>query len=159
MWPYLAVAGLATACYTNALYGEFVHDDVVAVSRNPDVLGSSSVYQLLRNDFWGTPLVDPRSHKSYRPLTTLTFRLNYWLCGLQPASYHGLNLALHVTCCLLFTRAALVVADSTTGCVGSSQPHTMVSTLRCMWPAVCCLPERLWSWLVCRQDSPQSLVY
>ncbi|XP_054259465.1 protein O-mannosyl-transferase TMTC1-like [Macrosteles quadrilineatus] len=115
MWPYLAVAGLATACYTNALYGEFVHDDVVAVSRNPDVLGSSSVYQLLRNDFWGTPLVDPRSHKSYRPLTTLTFRLNYWLCGLQPASYHGLNLALHVTCCLLFTRAALVVAGLQAG--------------------------------------------
>ncbi|XP_046666820.1 protein O-mannosyl-transferase TMTC1-like [Homalodisca vitripennis] len=72
--PYLAVVGLAIACYSNSLYGEFVHDDVVAVSRNPDVLGSSGLGQLLANDFWGTALSDPRSHKSYRPLTTLSFR-------------------------------------------------------------------------------------
>lgn len=74
MWPYLVVAGVALACYSNALFGEFVHDDIVAVTRNPDVLGTSSVLQLLGNDFWGTPLSDPRSHKSYRPLTTLSFR-------------------------------------------------------------------------------------
>lgn len=77
MWPYLVVAGVALACYSNALFGEFVHDDIVAVTRNPDVLGTSSVLQLLGNDFWGTPLSDPRSHKSYRPLTTLSFRYHF----------------------------------------------------------------------------------
>lgn len=71
---YVVVAGVAAACYANALYGEFVHDDVVAVVHNPDVLGTQPITALLTDDFWGTPLADPRSHKSYRPLTTLTFR-------------------------------------------------------------------------------------
>lgn len=74
--PYVAAAGLALACYSNALFGDFVHDDVVAVTRNPDVLGTSGIAQLLTDDFWGTALSDPRSHKSYRPLTTLSFRYN-----------------------------------------------------------------------------------
>lgn len=86
MWPYLVVAGVALACYSNALFGEFVHDDIVAVTRNPDVLGTSSVLQLLGNDFWGTPLSDPRSHKSYRPLTTLSFRY-YYICILFELHY------------------------------------------------------------------------
>lgn len=95
MWPYLVVAGVALSCYSNALFGEFVHDDIVAVTRNPDVLGTSSVLQLLGNDFWGTPLSDPRSHKSYRPLTTLSFRYHFssrnwlYLHGLWVLLYHN----------------------------------------------------------------------
>lgn len=71
---YVAVALVATGCYLNALGGDFVHDDIPAVVRNKDVLASSSVVNILRDDFWGTPMQDPNSHKSYRPLTTLTFR-------------------------------------------------------------------------------------
>ena len=62
-------------CYANGLKGDFVHDDIPAVLRNSDVNGESScVLSILRNDFWGTPLKSQRSHKSYRPLTTLLFR-------------------------------------------------------------------------------------
>lgn len=71
---YLVVVGVAVGCYVNALWGEFVHDDIVAVVRNHDVTGATGLVQLLVDDFWGTPLSDPHSHKSYRPLTTLTFR-------------------------------------------------------------------------------------
>ncbi|XP_054291044.1 protein O-mannosyl-transferase TMTC1-like [Macrosteles quadrilineatus] len=110
MARYLVVAGVAAACYANALYGEFVHDDVVAVVRNPDVLGTQPLLSLLGDDFWGTPLADPRSHKSYRPLTTLTFRLNHWAGGLQPVWFHAVNILLHAVSCALLTRVALVVA-------------------------------------------------
>jgi hypothetical protein len=41
---------------------------------NADVLGTSPLAHVAVNDFWGTPMSDPNSHKSYRPLTTLTFR-------------------------------------------------------------------------------------
>jgi len=71
---YGSVAALALGCYVNALWGDFVHDDIPAVTRNRDVLGLSPLGQLLRNDFWGTNMADVTSHKSYRPLTTLTFR-------------------------------------------------------------------------------------
>ena len=35
------------------------------------------------------------SHKSYRPLTVLTFRLNYVLHGLRPVGFHLVNVVLH----------------------------------------------------------------
>ncbi|KAK3927536.1 Protein O-mannosyl-transferase TMTC3 [Frankliniella fusca] len=71
---YAGVATLALGCYANGLHGEFVHDDVPAVVRNRDVLGLTPLHSLLANDFWGTSMADPHSHKSYRPLTVLTFR-------------------------------------------------------------------------------------
>ena len=39
----------------------------------------ASISSLLSNDFWGTPIHLASSHKSYRPLTIYTFRLNFWL--------------------------------------------------------------------------------
>ncbi|GFR75878.1 transmembrane and TPR repeat-containing protein 3 [Elysia marginata] len=65
---------LAIACYVNGLPGEFVHDDVYAIENNRDVRGKDPVFQVFQNDFWGRSMVDPRSHKSYRPLTVLSFR-------------------------------------------------------------------------------------
>eukprot|EP00211_Chloroparvula_japonica_P006566 CAMPEP_0119144194 /NCGR_PEP_ID=MMETSP1310-20130426/35498_1 /TAXON_ID=464262 /ORGANISM="Genus nov. species nov., Strain RCC2339" /LENGTH=424 /DNA_ID=CAMNT_0007135905 /DNA_START=161 /DNA_END=1431 /DNA_ORIENTATION=- len=66
--------------YGDAVEGDFVFDDGFAVLRNADVDPSrSGLTALWRNDFWGTPLSSQESHKSYRPLTILTFRLNFWL--------------------------------------------------------------------------------
>eukprot|EP00959_Pyramimonas_sp_CCMP1952_P351885 7372822-Pyramimonas_sp.AAC.1 len=36
---------------------------------------------------WGNPLQAPTSHKSFRPVTVLTFRLDYLLGGLNPLGY------------------------------------------------------------------------
>jgi hypothetical protein len=67
------VAGAAGLCvFLNSLHGELVFDDVHAVERNQDVLGGTSLSQLFLNDFWGEPLASNSSHKSYRPLTTVS---------------------------------------------------------------------------------------
>lgn len=50
---------------------------------------------LLRNDFWGTPLWDTGSHGSWRPLSVLSFRLNFLVGGLSPVGYHLVNVLLH----------------------------------------------------------------
>lgn len=71
---YATIALVAVGCYLNALGGDFVHDDIPAVVRNKDVLAQTPWTSVLKNDFWGTPMHDVNSHKSYRPLTTLTFR-------------------------------------------------------------------------------------
>ena len=71
---YLTVFLVAICAYMNALAGEFVHDDIPAVVRNRNVLGKGPIFNVLADDFWGTPMQDLSSHKSYRPLTTLTFR-------------------------------------------------------------------------------------
>jgi hypothetical protein len=60
--------------YANSLHGDFVHDDISAIVTNQDALGSSSIPSVFCNDFWGINIRDRRSHKSYRPVTILTFR-------------------------------------------------------------------------------------
>lgn len=64
----------AVLCYANSLPGDFVHDDVRVIVENKDVLGGTSLWQLFGHDFWGDPMSHKLSHKSYRPLTILSFR-------------------------------------------------------------------------------------
>lgn len=71
---YTMVISTAVLSYVNSLNGDFVHDDIPAIVTNGDVVGRGSIRELFLNDFWGTAMVDPNSHKSYRPLTTLSFR-------------------------------------------------------------------------------------
>lgn len=72
------------------------------------------------NDFWGTPLTHSGSHKSYRPLCVLSFRLNHWLHELEPAGYHLFNVLLHCLATALFTLLArsLLPAGLSTGVAG-----------------------------------------
>nr|XP_037870885.1 protein O-mannosyl-transferase TMTC1 isoform X2 [Bombyx mori] len=107
---YTLVASVSALTYANSLHGDFVHDDIPAIVGNGDVNGGNSVLGVFGNDFWGTPMSDATSHKSYRPLTTLSFRLNYKLCGRSPWWWHACNIALHATCCMLVARAGAVVA-------------------------------------------------
>ncbi|GFV32854.1 transmembrane and TPR repeat-containing protein 3 [Trichonephila clavipes] len=49
-------------------------------------------------------LIKEHSHKSYRPLTVLSFRLNYAVHGLEPMGYHFINIVLHAFVCHLFYK-------------------------------------------------------
>lgn len=53
--------------------GDFVFDDSEAVVKNKDVYGDSWT-ETFYNDFWGANIQSNLSHKSYRPLTLLSFR-------------------------------------------------------------------------------------
>ena len=68
---------------------------------------STPLSSVFSNDFWGLPLSDPESHKSYRPLTVLSFRLNHHLHGLWSPGFHCFNIAAHCAVCLLFLWACL----------------------------------------------------
>ena len=61
---------------------------------------------LLSNDFWGTAMWKEQSHKSYRPVTVFTFRLNYLVHELAPLGYHLANVGLHATVTLLYHQLA-----------------------------------------------------
>ncbi|XP_022788676.1 transmembrane and TPR repeat-containing protein 2-like isoform X2 [Stylophora pistillata] len=100
--PYILVAISATVCYLNSLFGEFVYDDFEVFETNADVRPSTPISNLLTNDFWGIPLERNDSHKSYRPITVLTFRWNFLAGGLDPTGYHVINVALHGTVSALF---------------------------------------------------------
>ena len=65
---------LAILCFGNSLYGEFVFDDSEAILSNDDLMPETPITDLFVHDFWGKKLALNTSHKSYRPLTVLTFR-------------------------------------------------------------------------------------
>ena len=100
--PALLSALTGIAVYLNTLQNQFCFDDSSAIINNPDLLPSAPWSNLFLNDFWGTPMQQEGSHKSYRPLCILTFRINYMLHGLQPMGYHMVNVILHGIVCYIF---------------------------------------------------------
>lgn len=90
--------------YLNSLDCHFVFDDFSAIINNHDVISMdwslSSLLLLFQHDYWGTAITSELSHKSYRPLTVLTFKLNHFIDGTNPFGYHLVNIILHtiVTC-------------------------------------------------------------
>lgn len=106
-------------CYWNSLYCGFVFDDVSAILDNKDLHPSTPIKKLFQNDFWGTPMSEERSHKSYRPLTVLTFRLNYLFSELNAVSYHLLNLLLHAVVCVIFLKVCKLFLDNRTSLIAA----------------------------------------
>ena len=100
---------LALLVYINTLDCDLVYDDEPAIKWNKDVRPHSSWAQLFLHDFWGNPLTNPFSHKSYRPLCVASFRLNYMLHGLQPMGYHLVNVVLHAVVCFLYVQLCALV--------------------------------------------------
>lgn len=86
-----------------------------AIQKNPDLLPKTPLWDLFYNDFWGTPLTHSGSHKSYRPLCVLTFRLNYFLGELDPWGYHLGNVICHAITSFLFTILGEILLASKLG--------------------------------------------
>ena len=86
---YLSVAMLTALVYSR-LHGTYLDDDQMAILGVRDVVGCTHISQLFDpqrmqsiwdNDFWGVPMAMNISHKSWRPLTTLTFRAGWCFHG------------------------------------------------------------------------------
>lgn len=63
---------------------------------------NSPISNILHNDFWGTPLAHTGSHKSYRPITSLSYKINYIISGHQAFYFHLVNVLLHGLATFLF---------------------------------------------------------
>lgn len=70
----LLICCCATISFVPSINGDFVFDDSEAVINNEDVRLTTPMWSAFYNDYWGTKLNHPNSHKSYRPLTVLSFR-------------------------------------------------------------------------------------
>jgi protein O-mannosyl-transferase len=122
--PSVWVGLVAIVAYSDpqALRGEFVYDDAGSVKRNVVVTGMVPLSDLFKRDYWGTPMKDATSHKSFRPVTTLSFWINWKLSERWQTAhtkwhtfgFHVANVVLHgVVSGLVVEVAALVFACST----------------------------------------------
>ncbi|XP_062246339.1 protein O-mannosyl-transferase TMTC2 [Platichthys flesus] len=106
MFAELLCGAVALVLYVNTLGADFCYDDSRAIKTNQDLLPETPWINIFYDDFWGTLLTHSGSHKSYRPLCTLSFRLNHAVGGLEPWGYHLVNVALHGAVTGLFTALA-----------------------------------------------------
>jgi tetratricopeptide (TPR) repeat protein len=78
----------------------------VAVVGNPDVvMPNVTLFDIFTHDFWGNDILRRRpggwTHDSWRPLVTLSFRLNFLMGGHKPTVFHITNVLLHAVCASL----------------------------------------------------------
>jgi protein O-mannosyl-transferase len=84
-------------------YGGPTLDELHIMSpENKDISGESRLIDVFKNDYWGRPMTSESSHRSWRPMTVLTFR---YLKGF----YSGSQLTMH-RCVNAFTHAAAAEA-------------------------------------------------
>ncbi len=86
----------AVGCYLNSLYGVLLFDDVNAIVENAAVRDVDLRRIVGTASWWG----DPSGVPVYRPVTTLTFAINWALGGDRPVGYHVVNVMLHAAACV-----------------------------------------------------------
>ena len=75
-YDFVAAFFLSCLLYGNTYNAGLLYDDETAILRNRCVVDKrSTLSDVFNTDFWGYPLHMVGSHKSYRPITTLTFRM------------------------------------------------------------------------------------
>ena len=80
----LPPALIAVVAFSGTIHHGFTLDDRRAVVLNHNVFNpEAGVLQLFQDDFWGDKLGGEGSHKSYRPLTTLTLRFDRYRARLK----------------------------------------------------------------------------
>ena len=128
---------LALLSYLPSVWGEFVFDDAEAILKNEDVTSNTSIWKVFSDDFWGVPIAKRSSHKSYRPLTVMTYQLNYWLAGgRKPLIFHLTNVLLHpivalvyMAVCQTLVQGDLVGGRGHSGKCGRGRHVTSVSVI------------------------------
>lgn len=90
------VIAAAVLPYLPAGGGAFLRDDIPYVVDNPDVVTPGRFLALWTESF---PTRSPLG--LYRPLTTLSLRIDHGLFGLDPRGYHAINILQHVAAALL----------------------------------------------------------
>jgi tetratricopeptide (TPR) repeat protein len=84
------LAGVALLAYANSFHGPFVFDDVPSIVENP------TIRQLWPPGEALSPHTEGGVTVSGRPILNLSLAVNYAISGLDPWSYHALNLLIHL---------------------------------------------------------------
>lgn len=125
MWISFVLFILSWILYYDTINNGFTWDDRAAVVTNCDVTNPNnlSFYKQTTNifshDFWGQNITLFDSHKSYRPLTVISYRLNFIIHGINAAGYHVVNVFLYSLICIVIFDLLKLFVDNYTAIFGS----------------------------------------
>jgi len=93
----LTIVLVSLVCFANNLTGKFIYDDYLVVVDNTSIKSLSNIPSLFFQSYFGKDNLAG----TYRPLTTISFALNYTIAGLEPYSYHLANIIINAINSLL----------------------------------------------------------
>jgi tetratricopeptide (TPR) repeat protein len=116
LWKLALLWALVLAAYSNSFDAGFVYDNESAILEDARVHQASlhSVHSILTAGYW----VSQPTADLYRPLTTLSYLVNYAILGngTTPAGYHWVNLVLHaVNVSLVYALGILIFGTPALG--------------------------------------------
>ena len=85
---------ISLTVYCNALFNEFVYDDITQVGQNHWITDIRYIREIFSSNVWGFVGAGGRS-SYYRPLMHLIYMVNYYIFGLNPWGYHLVNIFFH----------------------------------------------------------------
>ncbi|MFQ5902749.1 MAG: tetratricopeptide repeat protein [Candidatus Binatia bacterium] len=88
------ILGIGIWVYRNSLRAPFLFDDYFTIARNFPLRDLSRIGETVRQNLFAA--AGQATSAYFRPLTQLTFALDYQLWGLTPAGYRLTNITLHL---------------------------------------------------------------
>ncbi len=101
------------AVFLPSMRGDFLWDDKYFISENPNITSGGFLKNFLVSPFGGFSGLDENSARMdrimqfYRPLTSLSYWLDFKVWGLNPAAFHLTNILLHTVNAILFLAVLL----------------------------------------------------
>lgn len=96
MAVFLLLAVLIATAYGNALFNKFVWDDNYLIVENPYVKNFKFTPRFFKNDVSYSTMERLFTTAYYRPLSMLSFMVDYRIWRLNPFGYHLTNILLHL---------------------------------------------------------------
>mgnify|MGYP001324509907 CR=1 FL=1 len=93
----LTIVLVSLVCFSNNLTGKFIYDDYLVVVDNTSIKSLNNIPNLFLQSYFGKD----NNAGTYRPLTTVSFAINYAISGLEPYGYHLVNIIIHTINSLL----------------------------------------------------------
>ncbi len=98
--------------YSVAFGHNFLFDEESIIVRNPAIRDLSQAFNIFKQPYFYSGLPRISWAQYYRPLTTLTFAIDYHFWGLSPLGYNLVNTLLHCgVCVLLFKLLSMMLED------------------------------------------------
>ncbi len=138
-----ALLAATAAVYIPALDGPFLFDDIKSIAENPVVKAPFELKHMVSGS---------------RPLTTLSFGLNYAMAGMEVKGYHILNLLAHLVAVLLvffFFRSIFISSPDSKGVRAAEGRALIIASVFALHP----LQTGAVSYVVQRAEVLASLMY
>jgi hypothetical protein len=112
-FPALAAGALALALYAVTLGGTYVYDDVQIIGNDPRIESPGQWGLIWTRDYFNGAI-----DNLYRPLTTQTYALQWWIHGNRPWAFHLVNILLNAAACAAVAEFARRLAGAKVALIG-----------------------------------------